>query len=91
MVTHEITVEYGDSIGRTAGLFRIRILPCIFEGGADVLDSQRRREAAAGHSIPRFFWRLSPLPFASLPVVACDAALNHLVAPAVRSMKKATT
>jgi hypothetical protein len=28
-------------------------------------------------------WRLSPLPFASLPVVASGAALDHLVAPLI--------
>jgi hypothetical protein len=33
----------------------------------------------------RFFRRLSPFPFAGLPVVAGDAALDHFVAPAVAS------
>ena len=27
------------------------------------------------------FWRLAPFPFAALPVVASDAALDHFVAP----------
>jgi hypothetical protein len=31
----------------------------------------------------RFFRRLSPFPFAGLPVVAGNATLNHLVAPVV--------
>jgi hypothetical protein len=31
----------------------------------------------------RFFRRLSPFPFASLPVVAGDTALDHFFAPAV--------
>jgi hypothetical protein len=31
----------------------------------------------------RFFRRLSPFPFASLPVVAGDTALDHFVAPTV--------
>jgi hypothetical protein len=43
----------------------------------------RRREAAGGHSISRFFRRFSPFPFAGLPVVAGDTALDHFVAPFV--------
>jgi hypothetical protein len=39
--------------------------------------------SAVGHSISRFFRRLSPFPFAGVPVVASDAALDHFVAPAV--------
>jgi hypothetical protein len=47
----------------------------------------RQRTTAAGsgvhgHSIPRFR-RLSPFPFAGLPVVAGDTALDHFVAPLV--------
>jgi hypothetical protein len=40
-------------------------------------------KAAVGHSISRFFRRLSPFPFAGLPVVTGDTALDHFVAPAV--------
>src|ERR1700720_1345241 len=42
-----------------------------------------RREATDGHSISRFFRRLAPFPFAGLPVVASNAALDHFVPPAV--------
>ena len=38
------------------------------------LDRPRRREAAGGHSISRFFRRLFPFPFAGLPVVAGNTA-----------------
>jgi hypothetical protein len=44
-----------------------------------------RRQATGGHSMSRFFRRLPPFPFAGLPVVAGDAALDHFVAPAVAS------
>jgi hypothetical protein len=47
-------------------------------------DGPRRREAAwGGHSISRFFRRLSPFPFAGRPIVAGDAALDHFVAPLI--------
>ena len=39
----------------------------------------RRRRGKAGISIFRL-WRLSPFPFAGLPVVAGDTALDHFVA-----------
>jgi hypothetical protein len=41
------------------------------------------REAACGHSISRFFRLLSPFPFAGLPVVAGQTALDHFVAPLI--------
>src|ERR1700720_2877704 len=40
-----------------------------------------RDKAGWGRSIS--FWRLAPFPFAALPVVASDAALDHFVAPFV--------
>src|SRR4029077_11421117 len=40
-------------------------------------------KAAVGHSISRFFRRLSPFPFAGLPVVTGDTALDHFVAPPI--------
>jgi hypothetical protein len=43
----------------------------------------RRREAAGGHSISSFFGRLSPFPFAGVPIVAGDAALDHFIAPLI--------
>jgi hypothetical protein len=50
--------------------------------------AQRRREAACGHSISRIFRRLSPFPFAGLPVVAGDTALDHFVTPLVACRDK---
>ncbi len=50
---------------------------------AEILDRPGRREAARSHSISRFLRRLSPFPFAGVPVVAGDAALDHFVAPFV--------
>ena len=40
-------------------------------------------DANARHSISRFFRRLTPFPFAGVPVVAGDAALDHFVAPLI--------
>ena len=37
-------------------------------------------KAAVGHSISRFFRRLSPFPFAGVPVVAGNTALDHFIA-----------
>ena len=45
-------------------------------------DRPGRREAG-GHSISRIFRRLSPFPFARLPVESSDLALDHFVAPFV--------
>ena len=42
---------------------------------------------AWGHSIR--FWRLAPFPFAGLPIVASDAALDHFVAPFVARQDEA--
>jgi hypothetical protein len=44
-------------------------------------DGPRRREAATHRR--KSPWRLSPFPFASLPVVASGAALDHFVAPLI--------
>ena len=46
-----------------------------------------RTNAGAGHSIR--FWRLAPFPFAGLPIVASDAALDHFVAPFVARQDEA--
>ena len=56
------------------------------EAGVQFFDRPRRREATwGGHSISRlpFFWWLPPFPFAGVPVVAGDAALDHFVAPLI--------
>jgi hypothetical protein len=53
------------------------------DGFVVCLNRPRRREAADGQSISRFFRLLSPFPFAGLPVVARDVALDHFVAPFV--------
>jgi hypothetical protein len=38
------------------------------------------RRASLYFPCPRFFWRLSPFPFAGLLIVASDTALGHFVA-----------
>jgi hypothetical protein len=42
----------------------------------------KRRGEGIQSRLP-FFWRLSPFPFAGVPVVAGDAALDHFVTPPV--------
>src|SRR5262249_1918723 len=61
--------------------------PILF--GLAHIPRQTRAAGSGGRSISSFFWRLSPFPFAGLPVVASRPALGHFVAEQISRHKEA--
>jgi hypothetical protein len=72
---------------RALAISPIRDLPRPQRGAVVALvkptDQGGGKRRGAFKTLPPFFWRLAPFPFAGLPIVAGDTAPYHFVAPVV--------